>query len=524
MRLIPKVILSVSAVLLVVMGPFAYLNIVAIQRLLHEEAVSAADNISETIIKTTHYQMLEDDRERVYQMIQEAGKQEGIEHIRMIAKDGTIIFSADRSEVGAQVDKSASACDMCHSGQRPLREAPSMSRSRVFPGPDGREVLGITKPIYNQPACSAAPCHFHPADQQILGVLDTVVSLEPMRAQTRQYVQRLALLGLAMLLVVGTALVLLIQGLIHRPLRDILQHIGKVGELDLRSRLEVRTRDELGELAAAFNEMIGKLADAKEELEGWARTLESKVDERTRELRQAQEQLVRSEKLASLGKLVAGIAHELNNPITGILMLASYLEEDEDADPERREDLRRIAEESQRCATIVRGLLDFARESVPRKEAVDVHSVLDRALGLLATQAIFQDVAIVRRYAPDLPAVLADPHQLGQVFVNLLLNAGQAMPAGGTLTVETAETDGAVAVCIRDTGCGISERDLGRIFDPFFTTKDGDGTGLGLSVSYGIVENHGGTIQVRSRPGEGSAFTVRLPTADRMEEDVSARP
>ncbi len=514
MSLITKVTLAVSALLALAMAPFCYLNIRAMQQLLHEETVTKADNISETILKTTHYEMLKDDRTQVYQMIQEAGNQEGIDHIRMITKDGKIIFSTNPEERGAYLDKTAAACDMCHAGAQPLREVSSMNRSRVFRGAGGVDVLGLTKAVYNQESCYGAPCHFHPADQNIVGVLDTVVSLERVREQTWAYGQRLVTLTFSMVLLIGASITLLVQYLVNRPVREILRHTKRVGELKLNSQTRVFSNDEIGELAQSVNEMTTSLRVTKGQLEDWAKTLETKVAERTEELRQIQDQLIRSEKLASLGEIVAGIAHELNNPLTGILVLASIMERRPDLDRDLREDLATVVHESKRCARIVKGLLDFSRVNQPQKSLADVNQILENTLALIGTQSIFHDVVFEKDYAPHLPAIMADANQLEQVFINLILNAGQAMPTGGTLRLETAGENGHLRIGISDTGCGIRPEHMQRIFDPFYTTKDTQGTGLGLSVSYGIVENHGGTIEVDSTPGAGTTFTIRIPIGE----------
>jgi len=516
-----KFTLAVSVLLLTVMAPFAYLNLEAMRKILHEAAVSEADNISETIIKTTHYQMLENDRKRVYQMIQEAGKQHGIEHIRMITKDGQIIFSTNRAEIGANLDKNAAACDMCHAGARPLTEVSSMSRSRLFRTAEGQEVLGITKAIYNQESCAAAPCHFHPPDQDILGVLDTAVSLERVRVQTQQYTRRLGALTLAMLLAAGLSLALLVRTLVTRPIRDILGHTRKVGELQLGEQLAVSSDDEIGHLARSFNTMTANLKAARDELQNWGHTLETKVGQRTQELRRMQAQLIRSEKLASLGEIVAGIAHELNNPLTGVLVLASLLEKDGRLDAELRDDAATIVHETQRCARIVKGLLDFSRVTEPQKVPANLNHLMEKSLALIGTQSIFHDVRIQRDYQKGLPPALVDPNQVEQVFINILLNAAQAMAGGGTLSLATRRTGAELSVAIADTGAGIRPEHLGRIFDPFFTTKE-HGTGLGLAVSYGIVENHGGRIEVESAVGRGTTFTVWLPSPG--EEESASTP
>ncbi|MBI5016266.1 MAG: HAMP domain-containing protein [Deltaproteobacteria bacterium] len=514
MSLITKLTVTISLVLLLVIAPFAYLNIKSLKELMLRETVTGVDSLSETIIRTTHYQMLENDRDRVRQVIEEVGSQKGIENIRMINKDGLVIFSTDRAETGTFLDKRESSCNMCHFAKKPLSQASSMNRSRIFRDHHGQESLALTKAIYNKPVCSASPCHFHPDDQEILGILDVTVSLAEMRAQTAAYRNQIVLMTVLMIGLTWGILTLALRKFVHRPVRQLVRHTAKVAGGDLESAVTVRSHDELGELTLAFNAMTQSLLKARQELEDWGKNLEVKVEERTHALNQMQTQLIRSEKLASLGELVAGIAHELNNPLTGVLVFASILGNNDKLDPECRSDIEVIVRETQRCAQIVKGLLEFSRESIPQKKRSSLNGVLDNTLSLIGNQSFFQDVEIVKDYAPDLPEVLIDPNQMEQVFINMLLNASQAMAGRGLLTIRTvlAPQPGWVCVRITDTGSGIPEEYLGRIFDPFFTTKS-KGTGLGLSVSYGIVENHGGAIEVQSSKGEGTTFTVRLPVA-----------
>ncbi|GAB6063982.1 sensor histidine kinase [Deferrisoma palaeochoriense] len=515
MTLTSKLTIGISAAIVVTTMPFYYLKVRSIRQLLMEEAVAAADNVSETIVRTTHYDMLQDNRERVYRLIQEAGNHKEIRTIRLIDKEGRIIFSTMADEIGSYLDKSAAACDVCHSSEIPLADAPPMNRSRVFQGPDGIEVMGITKAIYNNPQCSSADCHVHPDGQRVLGVLDTVVSLDRVRAQTAAYTQRLILTSLVMLFALAGSLTLLVQRLVSRRVREILEHTRRVANLDFHHKIPAGAKDEIGDLARAFNDMTEKLRVAREQIESWTQELERRVKERTAEIRNMQSQLVRAEKLAALGELVAGIAHEINNPLTGILVMTSLLRDElrdnDHVDPGIREDLEQILGETHRCARIVKGLLDFSRESVPEKRPCSLPKLLDQTLRLFEGQAIFHNVRVRRAYAPDLPEVMVDANQLEQVFFNLILNAAQAMEGVGDLFVEAVRVNDFVEIAIHDTGVGIPEENLPKIFDPFFTTKESGGTGLGLSVSYGIVRNHGGTIDVESAVGHGTTFRVRLP-------------
>jgi PAS domain S-box-containing protein len=248
------------------------------------------------------------------------------------------------------------------------------------------------------------------------------------------------------------------------------------------------------------------------EVNEWGKNLEAKVSERTREIKQMQTQLIRSEKLVSLGRLVAGITHEINNPLTGILLFANLTSNSPNLDPLLKKDLAVIINEANRCAKIVNGMLDFSRESIPQKKPASLNNVMEATLVLIGQQSIFHNINFVRDYQPDLPLIPVDESQIERVFINMLLNAGQSMPGGGSIRIETyTENEEFNCVKITDTGTGITEENLGKIFDPFFTTKNDKGAGLGLSISYGIIERHGGKIEVQSNVREGTTFTIKLP-------------
>ncbi len=238
------------------------------------------------------------------------------------------------------------------------------------------------------------------------------------------------------------------------------------------------------------------------------------------QLRDLHLQLVQSEKMASLGKLAAGIAHQINNPLAGIMLFANLLMEKSSYDPEALEDLERIVENANRCREIVKDLLDFARQSRRSPGLFDLNRAIHRTMFLLVNQPLFQNIEVVMQLADDLPSIQADELQINQVIMNLVLNAAQAMNSRGTLTFRTRACAGGIEFDLEDTGCGIPEDNLSRIFEPFFTTKEeGEGTGLGLSVAYGIVSQHGGRIDVRSRVGVGTTFTVRLPKGSAAAEE-----
>jgi len=282
---------------------------------------------------------------------------------------------------------------------------------------------------------------------------------------------------------------------IVRPVKQLVSASRRLAEGDLDFRVEVRSKDEIGELGETFNLMANSI---------------KKSDRKLRE--QTQRKLMESEKLATIGRLAAGVAHEINNPLTAVMTFSHLLLDDTHDSDSRREDLELIIRETTRCRDIVRKLLDFSRERKPEKKLTNVNTIIERTLGIFETQSLFQNIEIKRELSEDLPEITVDPDQIQQVFTNIVVNSAEAMPEGGTLTVTTrlAQENRFIEVKLADTGCGIEEKDIGRLFDPFYTTKE-KGTGLGLSVSYGIIKSHDGSVGLESRPGKGTTFTVLLP-------------
>jgi two-component system NtrC family sensor kinase len=301
---------------------------------------------------------------------------------------------------------------------------------------------------------------------------------------------------------------------IIRPLREMVASTRKIAEGDLSHEVPLTSQDEIGQLAESFNHMLVSLKEARQEVEDYGRVLEEKVEERSQQLRQIQAKLMQAEKLASLGRLASGVAHEINSPLNGILALSHLLMRRLKDQPDLQKELEIIVKEATRVSAIVRGLLDFSRESKPQKRPCNVNQLILHTLSLVEGQAVFQNIRVVRNLGAQVPILLLDGNQIQQVFMNILLNAADAMANQGTLTITSSHApgDSFVQVKFTDTGCGIPEENLNKIFDPFFTTKaDKKGTGLGLAVSYGIIDRHRGRIEVQSEVGRGTTVAIHLP-------------
>ncbi len=350
-------------------------------------------------------------------------------------------------------------------------------------------------------------------DGRIIGIL-YVGMLEKPYIDLRNNVM-IKFTGMAILCVVFllTILFFITSTIIH-PIQGVVFATNKIAQGDLDHKVEINFRDEIGQLAQSFNQMTENLKKANEKLIKWGKTLEKRVKERTKELREMQDYLIQSEKLTSLGKMSAGVAHEINNPLTSILINTHLMLEKLEKNHAFHEYLSLIADETTRCTNIVKGLLEFSRQSLPQKAYTDINEIINHTLQLLENQTSFQNISITKKLNQNLPQIRVDKDKVEQVFWNLMINASEAMPGGGTLNISSQfSTDKKyIEIEFIDTGKGIPKVNINKLFDPFFTTKS-SGTGLGLAVSYGIIEQHQGKIEVKSELGQGSVFTISLPIA-----------
>jgi two-component system NtrC family sensor kinase len=503
-------------------GLLGFLNLRLHRQSLEEMVFTSADRISDLIRRSIRYSMLRDQREEVFQIINTIGSQPGISKIRIFNKEGKITFSTDREELGHFVDKKAEACYACHSQTAPLARLDRPDRMRIYVNRSGERVLGLISPIYNEPDCSNAACHAHSkAGNQVLGVLDADLSLGPVDRSLAARQRQLALVTALSILAVSLISVVLIWMMVRKPVRALTEGTRHVAEGDLDYTIKVTSTDEIGSLAASFNRMTVQLKKAQQEILEWTRTLEERVQQKTSELERAYRHLVQAEKMVSLGKLAAVVAHEINNPLAGILTYTKLISRMADKGfngnqrlTEAKEYLHTIEGESRRCGSIVKNLLTFARQTPLNPQKNDLNTIVDRCLRLVGHQLELQSIDLEKELAADLPPLYCDASQVQQALLALVMNAVEAMPHGGRLRVATGRdaTRACGQVIINDDGPGIPEEVLPHIFEPFFTTKEeGKGVGLGLAIAFGIVQQHGGNIEVSSTPQKGTTFTVILP-------------
>jgi signal transduction histidine kinase len=426
----------------------------------------------------------------VQRIVEQMSRDPDIEKIIIFDTRGRILSASRQELVGRTLDRAR------------LSRYLDQAESTVVVRENGQQISSVVKKIRNLPECQTC----HGSREAVNGILHVDMSFRQTEAQIAE-MQRSALwmmLLTAAVLAIGGAI--LMVRLVERPVARLMRGMAKVEGGNLETRAELGTRDELGRLADSFNAMVEKLKAARAEIELYHR-----------------DRLARAERLATLGEIAASLAHEIKNPLAGIAGAVQVMADElAGADP-RKEIMQEILTQVHRLDRTVQDLLAFARPGKPDVEPCDIHQVLDRVLILLAENPEAKQMHVVRAYHPALPLVQADGKQLRQVFLNLILNAVQAMPAGGQVTLQTALCNGGsgagveatmhtpmVEVAVTDTGPGIPAKVLADIFTPFVTTKR-RGTGLGLSVSRRIVEDHGGWITAESPAGQGATFRVFLP-------------
>ena len=296
-------------------------------------------------------------------------------------------------------------------------------------------------------------------------------------------------------ILVAFAISNILSNSITRPIRSLVSASDKLAKGYLSHRVECRTGDAIGELARAFNCMADSIKERDEQLKEYVK-----------------QEIMKSERLAMIGQLAAGVAHEINNPLGSILIYSHLLLEDLEENDPRGENLKKIVNQATRCKVIVKGLLDFAHQSEPEMKPSDVNRIVNEVLSLVERQAVFHNIKIIKKLSINLPFVMVDETQIQQVFMNIVLNAAEAMEGQGELIIETSSDGKFINAKFTDTGCGIPEQNIKKLFEPFFSTKTkGHGIGLGLAISYGIIKKHNGRINIDSEVGKGSTFTIQLP-------------
>jgi len=409
--------------------------------------------------------------------------------------DGIIFASSEPSEIGERI----------YDEDLKRLEANDFNKPFFIEKGDRQFASKLTK-IRNMPACSRC----HGTEKEVLGIMDVELSLDKIHQTIQKVKQQHLVDSVIGFFLIGGGFLLVIGILIERPIKKMIQTIRKIEEGDLSIRMDETRGDEFGLLATSFNSMLDSVVSAKKQLEDYHIT-----------------QMQKASRLASLGEIISGIAHEIKNPLAGISCAVQVFHSELEKNDSRREVTAEILDHIRRLDGIVKGLLNYAKPKPPQFFSSSVRDVLDKAIFFLYPEAKKQQVHIETNLDPDMPSVMMDPDQMQQVFLNLMINAVQAMPDGGALKItiyktekDSSDVNNAIKEIISskqvaiikftDTGAGVERENLQNIFDPFFTKKS-KGTGLGLSISQRIVQEHGGEIIVDSKVGKGCAFTIYLP-------------
>lgn len=523
--------IAVSAGLLTVAG-IAVLSTVLVREQrgqIREEAVLGSQAIASSILLSLEHATRTNQREYLAALVQSAGEHEWVEGVRLFNAEGVIAFSSRPREVGERVDMQAEACVDCHSGSVPVASLDPRQRTRMFKDEHGHTVVGNTAEVRNRVGCQGSQCHVAPEEQRILGVLDVLVQLDAAEVRIARSTREAIAISFFAVFFITLAIFFLVRESIRRPIRKMVEVTSRVAGGELQAEVPTGSSAEMDFLAGSLNEMIESFSTSQNRLEDWAAGLEDTVSRKAEELRRSQMEVAQAEKLSSVGMVAAGIAHELNSPLMAIITFAHLVQEKVESGSREHDDLQMIIAEANRCAGIIRQLLDFSREQADPvdREPCNVRDVVESAAKILKVEFRNRGVDLEVDLVPDLPPVEANRAQLMQVLVNLMMNSLHAMPGGGVVTVSADVVErssfagalmdphpgeGLVRIRVRDTGEGIDRNALNRVFDPFYTTKDvGKGSGLGLSVSMGLIQRLHGTILADSDGESWTEFTILIP-------------
>jgi two-component system, NtrC family, sensor kinase len=516
-----KFFLLLVVLLILSFGIITYINIYFLTNLYREDIVRNAVQVSNLIKRATYYSMLENRRDDLTNTILSIGKEEIFEGIRIYNKVGAIAFSDRLEERGQIADKRAEQCYVCHAEEPAKGIVPTKDRTRTLQSPEGHRILGLINPIENEPVCSNASCHAHSPEEKLLGILDVKLSLE--KGDKSIIATRDKMILYSSILILLTAFVkgCFIRKMIHSPIKKLDDATREVANLNLDHKVDVRSHDELGNLAYSFNKMTYHLKEANEAIQDWSSQLESRVQEKTRELEKTQSQLIVAEKMAAMGELSAMVAHEINNPLSGILSYAKlssrYLGHeyiDSQILELVRKNLTFISNETKRCGNIVKNLLLFARRTSGDSKQEHLNKIIDQSIQVIDHSIKMKELTLITELEEENDLLQCDAGGIQQILVALVINSIEATSPGGKITIKTEymkEKD-QFRIMVADDGKGIPDEALPHIFEPFFSTKV-KSTGLGLSVVYGVVEQHAGTIDVASKIDQGTTFTITLPRA-----------
>ncbi len=522
-----KLIFYIGIILVVTISLFFYININIQKKYLIEEMQQNAVRLSQTIERSIRYEMLTAKSDHIQKTLEDVGKQQGIEHIRIFDKEGKIIAASSREELGKIIDRKAEACYSCHIDREPKKKLSTPDMTRIFKLEQGHRVLGIINPIYNEPRCYNSACHFHPQDKNVLGIMDILISLARFDRQIATSRKQILIYFLFTFLTISAGIGLFIFFFINTPIRKVIEGTRKIAKGNLNYQIGVYPSNEIGEMSRSFDRMTDELKNSREEIEQWNLKLKNEVKKATEKLRKKNEELnIANTKLLHLDSMksefMRRMEHGSRSHLAIIqscmkLALGEYYSELN----EQQKDLLKTAE---RRSSMMLELLDDilllsyrkSTRAVYDMELINLTDIIQKAIDDIKNQAQKKNIVIDVQIPSDLPLVWADRKALYETFANLLTNAVKYTNGKNEIKVSAKQKRDFIEIELSDKGIGIATEDLAKIFDEFYRAPNArsyeiKGTGLGLTIVKEIVEAHHGSLKVQSELGKGSTFRVTLP-------------
>jgi two-component system, NtrC family, sensor kinase len=489
----------------------------------------SGNNIGSLVEGALYYSMMENDKRSLQNILDNIHTLPGIEDVNMYDSEDNLVYTSFSPDPSRQINSNCKTCHTNIATMFPPKEKSytimdADSKCKMNKTGNSHRNLLIKSPILNEKTCFQSSCHAHQATDEVLGSLVIRIPLDDLdNAVAKSSGEFFLLAAITTLLIVGF-LIYFTRRNIKGPLNKLVQASIAVANGDRNTRVEIEPNqlDDMRMVSSAFNHMLDSLQSATNELENWSQQLEYKVRKKSEELGAAQNELMHIERMASLGKLSSSVAHEINNPLSGILIYSKLVYKQLSnpvQDPSKRESmlhhLRLIQTETKRCGDIVKGLLDFSRKDQDDFEARHLHDLLNATYELMSHPIRIANIRFYKDLTATSDLINCSPNQIKQACVAILVNASEAILENGEIIVRTMNPDDdTIKVEISDNGIGISAGDLPHIFEPFFSTKhDARGIGLGLPIVHGIIQNHEGKIQIKSEPGQGTTFSITLPLA-----------
>ena len=485
------------------------------------------NNIGSIVEGSLYYSMLENDKRALQSTLDIINTMSGIDDVNMYDENDNLVYS---SFAGDTSSHSNPDCQACHNNlnamfpvyEKSYRIIPAGSDCIMNENDISHRHLLIRSPIANEKSCYTADCHAHTADQVILGSLIIKIPLNDLDNNVQKSAGKYFLFATIITLLLITALILFTQRQIKTPLNEIVKASLAVAGGDKKTRLSIKPGrlEDMQMVSSAFNEMLDNLQSANEELKNWSQQLEYKVQKKSEELGAARNELIHIERIASLGRLSSSVAHEINNPLSGILVYTKLIHKqlsNPDLSEKKKDmmlkNLKLIEAETKRCGDIVKGLLDFSREDHENYEPRHIHPVLEEAYDLMTHTLTISNVRFSTDFRAVEDTVMCNTNQIKQACVAMIVNASEAINENGEIIFSTINPDSeTIRIDISDNGIGIVPEEIPRIFEPFYSTKRGaSGIGLGLAIVHGIIKSHNGKIGVKSEPGRGTTMSVILP-------------